>query len=139
MSIWAPWYQRRAGIRPPEDSIDRELAAYLYSGVIAVRSMGDGIDSLQHRATISSGDKLGAELFTVGPLFTAGGGHGTEFLSYVPQQYRERASAQTIRIPKTSDEAREQVAELKMKGGSASRDPDAVVRLRTSADMDTAI
>lgn len=115
--LGAPGIAGERGSGPPEDNILRELAAYLYSGVIAVKSMGDGIDSmLQHRATISSGDKLGAELFAVGPLFTAEGGHGTEFLAYVPQQYREQASGQTIRIPKTPEEARAQVAELKMKG-----------------------
>jgi imidazolonepropionase-like amidohydrolase/ABC-type multidrug transport system permease subunit len=115
--LGAPGISGERGAGPPDDNVDRELAAYLYSGVTAVKSMGDGIDSmLQHRTTIASGDKLGAELFTVGPMFTTEGGHGTEFLSYVPQQYREQASVQTIRMPKTPDEARAQVAELKMKG-----------------------
>src|SRR5262249_22002728 len=52
----------------PDDPIDHELAAYLYSGVTAVRSLGDSLqDMLKHRAAIASGSKLGAELFAVGP------------------------------------------------------------------------
>jgi ABC-2 family transporter protein/Amidohydrolase family len=48
----------------PDQNFDRELAAYLFSGVTAVKSVGDRLDMvLKHRATIASGERLGAELF----------------------------------------------------------------------------
>ena len=37
------------------------------------------------RGQIANGSKLGAQLFICGPMFTAEGGHGTEFTQYVPQ------------------------------------------------------
>src|SRR5262249_43968122 len=59
----------------------RELAAYLYSGVTAVRSVGDFLDStLQARAAVAGEQKVGAELFVCGPMFTAERGHGTEYI-----------------------------------------------------------
>jgi imidazolonepropionase-like amidohydrolase len=92
-----------------DSNVDRELAAYLFSGVTAVKSAGDSLDSiLKHRALVASGEKLGTELFAVGPLFTAEGGHGTE-PSPIP-------AAQTVRIPKTAEEARAQVVALKTSG-----------------------
>jgi len=98
-------------------NIDRELAAYLYSGVVAVKSTGDALDEvLKHRDMVNSGEKLGAELFLVGPMFTAMGGHGTEYTRYVPEQYRATLEQQLVRLPETMEEAQKQVAELKMKG-----------------------
>jgi len=48
----------------PEQNFDRELAAYLFSGVTAVKSAGDRPDMVgRHQATIASGERLGAELF----------------------------------------------------------------------------
>jgi imidazolonepropionase-like amidohydrolase len=95
----------------------RELAAYLYSGVTGVRSVGDGLDDmLQLRGTMNSGARLGADLFTVGPMFTAENGHGTEYAQYIPEQFREQFQQQTVRLPKTPDEARTQVKELKARG-----------------------
>jgi imidazolonepropionase-like amidohydrolase len=103
--------------RDPDANIDRALAAYLYSGVTAVKSVGDGLEyMLRHRATIASGDRLGAELFAVGPMFTAESGHGTEYFAYIPQPYRDQTMAETVRLPKTPEEARSQVAELKTRG-----------------------
>ncbi|MEO8100197.1 MAG: amidohydrolase family protein [Acidobacteriota bacterium] len=98
----------------PDANYDRELA---YSGVTAVKSVGDGLtDILKHRATMASGQRLGAELFAVGPMFTVEGGHGTEFIKYVPQQYRDPIAQEIVRLPKTADEARVQVAALKAQG-----------------------
>ena len=100
-----------------DQSVDRELAAYLYSGVTAVKSLGDSTDMiLQHRASIRSGEKRGAELFVVGPMFTAPGGHGTEYARYVPESMRAQFEAQIARLPKNSDEARQQVDDLKKLG-----------------------
>jgi imidazolonepropionase-like amidohydrolase/ABC-type multidrug transport system permease subunit len=100
-----------------KNSLDRELAAYLYSGVIAVKSTGDSLDNvLRVRAKVASGEELGAELFLVGPMFTAAGGHGTEFTRYVPESMRATLEEQMVRLPKNADEARTQVAELKQRG-----------------------
>ena len=98
----------------PESHMLRNLAAYLYSGVTAVRSVGDPLDIvLKVRSTVNSGEKLGAELFTCGPLFTAQGGHGTEYFKDMPPNIRKQAEAQFTRIPASIDEARRQVDELK--------------------------
>jgi imidazolonepropionase-like amidohydrolase/ABC-type multidrug transport system permease subunit len=98
----------------PEPHMLRNLAAYLYSGVTAVRSVGDPLEIvLKVRSTVNSGEKLGAELFTCGPLFTAEGGHGTEYFKEMPANIREQAEAQFTRLPTSADEARRQVDELK--------------------------
>lgn len=103
--------------QPIEKSMPRELAAYLYSGVTAVKSAGDSTsDVLKLRGQIASGEKLGAELFVVGPLFTVEGGHGTEYAANLPEQMRGSFNAEFLRMPKTADEARQQVAELKKRG-----------------------
>ena len=98
-------------------AMDRELAAYLFSGVTAVKSLGDALDEmLKLRAQIKSGEKLGAELFIVGPMFTAPGGHGTEYSTYLPDAVRPVFDAQVLRLPKTPEEAKAQVAELHRQG-----------------------
>jgi len=101
----------------PDANFDRELAAYLFSGVTAVKSAGDQLDMvLQHRATIASGERLGAELFAVGPLFTTAGGHGTEYSQYMPESFRANFDQQFLRLPKSAEEARKQVNDLKQHG-----------------------
>jgi imidazolonepropionase-like amidohydrolase/ABC-type multidrug transport system permease subunit len=110
------FYEKQDDYQKVTRNIDRELAAYLYSGVIAVKSTGDALDEgLKDRAVVNSGEKLGAELFLVGPMFTAKGGHGTEYTRYVPEQYRAMLEQQLVRLPQSADEARTQVAELKQK------------------------
>jgi imidazolonepropionase-like amidohydrolase/ABC-type multidrug transport system permease subunit len=101
----------------PEKAMERNLAAYLYSGVTAVRSVGDPLDAvLKVRSIVNSGEKQGAELFTYGPLFTAPGGHGTEYFQQLPPNVREQAQAQFSRLPATADDARVQVDQLKRNG-----------------------
>jgi imidazolonepropionase-like amidohydrolase/ABC-type multidrug transport system permease subunit len=100
-----------------EEAMKRELAAYLYSGVTAVRSLGDATDTLlKVRAVTASGMYLGSTLLMAGPLFTVEGGHGTEYARRLPEQMRAELEAQMTRQPKTADEARKQVIELKQKG-----------------------
>src|SRR6185312_3109465 len=100
-----------------KDAWRRELAAYLYSGVTAVRDAGDGLDrSLQLKRSVSSGEYLGAQLFTCGPTFTAEGGHGTEYANVLPQSMRQTFLSETVRTPKSPEEARAQVDDLKNKG-----------------------
>jgi len=100
-----------------DDMARRELAAYLYSGVTAVRSLGDMVDAvLKVRQRVNSGEKQGAEFFADGPLFTAEGGHGTEYFRSLPDPVRRQMDAQFIRLPKSAAEARTQVEALKRSG-----------------------
>lgn len=97
--------------------VDRRLAAYLYSGITAVRSTGDFLDtSLKLRAEVNSGKYLGAQLFACGPLFTAQGGHPEELLKNFPANIRQTAKAQFLRQPKSAEEAHAQVDALKKAG-----------------------
>src|SRR5207302_415902 len=94
-------------------SAERELEAYLFSGVTAVRSAGDGVSAmLKLRRQFGSGEKLGTELFLCGPLFTAEGGHGTEYGKFLPEAMRASFIAQFVRTPKSAEEARKQVDAL---------------------------
>ncbi|HTU43950.1 MAG TPA: amidohydrolase family protein [Bryobacteraceae bacterium] len=95
----------------------RKLAAYLYSGVTAVRSTGDWLNnSLELKRLINSGEYLGAEFFACGPLFTAPGGHPTELLKILPESMRKTGEEQFVRLPKDAAEARAQVDDLKKAG-----------------------
>jgi imidazolonepropionase-like amidohydrolase len=109
--------EKQADYSKMDEPVDRELAAYLFSGVTAVKSTGDAMDTmLKHRAALASGEYLGAELFTVGPMFTVAGGHGAEALQYIPENVRSTVEAQIVRLPKTAEEAHAQVAALKAAG-----------------------
>jgi len=101
----------------PESHILRNLAAYLYNGITAVRSVGDPLDIvLKVRSQVNSGERLGAELYTCGPLFTAPGGHGTEYFKDMPENMRKAAEAQFTRIPTNAAQAHQQVVDLKQSG-----------------------
>jgi imidazolonepropionase-like amidohydrolase/ABC-type multidrug transport system permease subunit len=107
------------GFYPDGDATDpqRNLAAYLYSGVTTVRSAGDVLDMiLRVRAASNGGERLGAELYTCGPLFTAKSGHGTEYFKGLPQNIRENLERQFVRIPTSAEEARQQVDGVKRRG-----------------------
>ncbi|MCU1235630.1 MAG: type transporter [Candidatus Solibacter sp.] len=98
-------------------SMQHSAAALLYSGVTAARSVGDGLDaSIKLRKSIDTGARLGANLFVCGPMFTAEGGHGTEFVENLPAAIKNTVKAQLVRTPKTPEEARKQVRELKAAG-----------------------
>ncbi|MGC2708996.1 MAG: amidohydrolase family protein, partial [Candidatus Sulfotelmatobacter sp.] len=100
-----------------EKAMLRNLAAYLYSGITTVRSVGDGLDGiLQVRSTVNSGEMLGSELQTCGPMFTAPGGHGTEYGKNLPAPLRSAFEKETTRLPSSSDEAKQQVDALKERG-----------------------
>jgi imidazolonepropionase-like amidohydrolase/ABC-type multidrug transport system permease subunit len=97
-----------------EPVMERHLAAYLYSGVTSVRSVGDLLGPvLDVRGIVNSGEKLGAQVFTCGPLFTAPGGHGTEFFKEVPENIRQQLLTQFTRLPASTGVARQQVDALK--------------------------
>ena len=100
-----------------DKAAQRELAAYLYSGVTAVRSLGDMAEGiLKIRNTVNSAEKLGAEFFAVGPLFTTTGGHGTEYFRAMPEPVRKQLDAQFVRIPKSDADAKAMVDALKAMG-----------------------
>ena len=100
-----------------DKTMPHAAAALLYSGVTSARSVGDALDaSLKLRDAIRKGAKLGAQLYTCGPMFTAEGGHGTEYIQNLPQSIKESAKAQLVRTPKTPEEARKQVRDLKARG-----------------------
>jgi imidazolonepropionase-like amidohydrolase len=65
---------------------------------------------------VHDGEQLGAELFASGPLFTAEGGHGTEYFSWMTGPQKALALDQFVRTPKDPDEARSQVRDLKNRG-----------------------
>lgn len=89
----------------------RNLAAYLYSGVTSVRSAGDQLDrALETRNIVNTGEKQGAELFVIGPLFTGPGSHDNS-LKDLPAPFREASI-----VPKSADDARQQVSALKKMG-----------------------
>jgi imidazolonepropionase-like amidohydrolase/ABC-type multidrug transport system permease subunit len=109
-------YQDQNQYMNPKSGL-RELAAYLYSGITAVRSTGDMLDqSLKLRSDIASDRYSGAQLFVSGPLFTADGGHPEEIIKNFPQSMRAEAKSQFLRQPKTEAEARAQVDALKKDG-----------------------
>ncbi|MBV9406378.1 MAG: ABC transporter permease, partial [Acidobacteriaceae bacterium] len=80
---------------------ERRLAAYLYSGVTALRSSADSLnDALPLRSRVRSGEYLGAELFTCGPVFSTA----------------EAIMIQPLEWPKSRDSATSRVDELKRDG-----------------------
>src|SRR5262245_16954094 len=98
----------------PEKIMPRALAAQLYCGVTTVKSVGDGLDdALKLRAKVASGEQIGAALYVCGPMFTVEGGHGTEFFEGMPEAMKRLALQQWVRLPKSSEEARQQVRDLK--------------------------
>ena len=100
-----------------KQAVGRELAAYLYSGVTAVKSVGDSLDLMQKLAqATASGEQLGTELFYTGPMFTTAGGHGTEIVKFIPAQFRAQVEESLLRLPKTKEEAAAMVAALKPQG-----------------------
>ncbi|HWF09034.1 MAG TPA: amidohydrolase family protein [Bryobacteraceae bacterium] len=101
----------------PSKAMQRDLAEYLYSGVTAVRSAGDQLDdAVKIRGLVASGEKQGADLFLLGPSFTAVGGQGAEALRNIPAASRDQVPAALMRLPKSPDEAKQQVDELKKAG-----------------------
>jgi imidazolonepropionase-like amidohydrolase len=100
-----------------EKTMPHSAAALLYCGVTAARSVGDGLDaSLKLRKSNADGATLGSQLFVCGPMFTTEGGHGAEFVEHLPAAIRDTVKAQLVRTPKTPEEARLQVRELKARG-----------------------
>ncbi|MBY0506063.1 MAG: amidohydrolase family protein [Bryobacteraceae bacterium] len=116
--IGAPggFYDNPADYAKPKQG-ERALAAYLYSGVTATRSVGDWLDAaLALRKKIEQLQYIGADYATCGPIFTVEDGHPTELIRNVPAAMKANAQAQFVRLPKSPDEARGMVRDLKKAG-----------------------
>lgn len=117
-------FYAKASDYDPEKAIKHALSAYLYSGITAVKSVGDPMSLLlKERAKLQSGEDLGPDLFLCGPMFTAEGGHGTEILKSdqiknLPEQARKQIADELVRTPKSADEARREVDVLKSGGAN---------------------
>lgn len=97
--------------------LSHNLAAYLYSGVTTVRSTGDMLEAVKKMGvSTADGEVLGAQVQTCGPLFTAKGGHGTEYFKFLPANVRDSLIKEFTRIPTTADDARQQVDGVKSAG-----------------------
>jgi imidazolonepropionase-like amidohydrolase/ABC-type multidrug transport system permease subunit len=97
----------------PAKSAERALESYLFCGTTTVRSVGDRLDDMSKlRAKFKTGEKLGSDLMFCGPLFTAEGGHGTEYAKFMPEAMRASFNAQFVRTPKSADEGRKEVDDL---------------------------
>jgi imidazolonepropionase-like amidohydrolase/ABC-type multidrug transport system permease subunit len=96
----------------PDASVlmSRAAAALLYSGVTAVRSVGDSVpEAVRLRTGIAKGGRLGAEIFVWSPVFTAQSWLGTEFLDLVPSPAKDTVRRTAVRVPRTPEEVRAQV------------------------------
>jgi imidazolonepropionase-like amidohydrolase/ABC-type multidrug transport system permease subunit len=97
----------------PAKASERALESYLFCGTTTVRSVGDRLDDMTKlRAKFGTGEKLGSDLMFCGPLFTAEGGHGTEYAKFMPEAMQASFNAQFVRTPKSVDEGRKQVDDL---------------------------
>jgi imidazolonepropionase-like amidohydrolase/ABC-type multidrug transport system permease subunit len=101
----------------PTKATTRALAAYLYCGVSSVRSAGDAQSAIQAaRHLMERGDRIGSQLFSFGKIFTTPGGRGTEYFRNMPESVRGIVERETVFLPTTAAEARQQVQELKSSG-----------------------
>ncbi|MCZ2080055.1 MAG: amidohydrolase family protein [Bryobacterales bacterium] len=104
----------------PHKTIRRALAAYLYSGVTVVRSVGDPLELVEGAGRqIASGERLGAEVFTTGPVFTAPEGLATAHFDSVPQPFRDALTRTIARTPASVEQARQEVKDLAGQGVQA--------------------
>ncbi len=101
----------------PQTAMPHALAAYLYSGVTAVKSVGDPLqESLDLRERIRAGRFMGAQLFVCGPMFTTEGSHNTDYFESLPPGAKELLRRELTIVPRTPNEARQQVRDLKRMG-----------------------
>lgn len=107
------------------EGFDEEMArwpehaarSYLFCGVTAAKSVGDAADELlelKHR--LATGEIQGAELFMTGPLFTAPGGHGTEYFRNLPETMRKTLESQMAAAYSVPAEAAARVDALAAQG-----------------------
>lgn len=104
----------------PDRKLEWNQAAYLFSGVTAIRSVGDpGDQAVRLRDTVARGERLGSELYFTGPLFTTRAALADSPLKNVPAAFRDRVAAGLYRIPESAEQAAQMATELKRLGASA--------------------
>jgi len=97
--------------------IDHSHAAYLFSGVTTIRSVGDGLSQTTRlRDAVNSGERLGSEILMTGPEFTTPAAISSGPLHRVPEAFRQRLAADLYRTPQTPAQAAEMAAALKSQG-----------------------
>ena len=110
---------------PVTEGMDQDMAnwpehavkSYLYSGVTAAKSVGDATDDLlKLRHRLAADELLGTELFMTGPLFTAPGGHGTEYFRYLPEMMRKTLEPQMAAACTVPSEAAARVDTIAAQG-----------------------
>jgi imidazolonepropionase-like amidohydrolase/ABC-type transport system involved in cytochrome c biogenesis permease component len=92
-----------------EQRMRADLRRYAQLGVLGVRSVGDQTDRIMRLRQLSEGDAGEAQLFAVGPVLTAPGGHPTEY-------YQGDAKEKAVRELATADEAHAVVKDLSDRG-----------------------
>jgi hypothetical protein len=101
---------------------DHAIRSYVYSGVTGAKSVGDATDDLlklKHR--LAAGEVLGPEIFMTGPLFTAPGGHGTEYFRNLPEMLRNSLEPQMAAAYSSPSEAAARVDALATAESMASK------------------
>jgi ABC-2 type transport system permease protein len=129
-----------ATMRDPAQTFEHSAAAYLYSGVTTVRSVGDDAGMLKRlRNRIASGAWLASDLLYAGPVITTRAAMNSGQLRHVPQAFRDRVAETLFRFPASPQDARDIVDALKGQGVSALRvdlallPPDITEALRNAA------
>jgi ABC-type multidrug transport system permease subunit len=96
-----------------DKALEHSLKAYLFSGVTAVRSLGDSAAEMAKlRGRIESGELLGPDLVYTGPTFTTKAALTEGPLRNIPEAFRERVAQSVLRMPADAGEAERAVADL---------------------------
>jgi len=104
----------------PEKPLEWSHAAYLFSGVTAIRSVGDGASQvIRLRDKVASGERLASEIFFTGPAFTTRDAIAASPIKNVPTSFRDRVAAELFRFPDSPEQASTMAAELKRQGAVA--------------------
>lgn len=103
----------------PNQATARALAAYLYCGITAVRSIGDPMEkAVELRRRVASGETLGTEVFAAGPTFITGG-ESSDAARRSAGILQMMAQRQSLSMPSSVDAARAQVRDLAARGVDA--------------------
>jgi imidazolonepropionase-like amidohydrolase/ABC-type polysaccharide/polyol phosphate export permease len=133
---WPGGVPDASSIASGDKPYERALAAYIFSGVTTLRSSGDGAALPARLARkVASGELLGADVLSSGPLFTSPEILKTPAYAFVPPPIRDRAIAETLRFPATPAAARKQALEAASQGALALE----VDSARLSAEISAAV
>ncbi|MBI2689421.1 MAG: ABC transporter permease [Acidobacteria bacterium] len=109
-----------AAYADPEKPLQSSHAAYLFSGVTAIRSVGDSTAQMVRlRDRVARGERLASEVFFTGPEFTTREGVNGGPLKNIPAAFRDRVAAGLYRTPETPEQAVEMASEMKRLGAQS--------------------